>query len=334
MSVHMNKTFASLIFCAGLGVFPVQAQDEAAASSPNAGTPPRAAEIAGLSSKTLLLGIARAGDHMVAVGDRGNILLSVDGEKWEQVPVPVNVTLTAVSFADDKNGWAVGHDAAILHSADGGRSWSLQHFDPALGQPALNVLALDAQRAMVVGAYGMWFGTGDGGKTWAEVTAPAIRDDGMHLNALIKLGDGSLFIAGETGLIGVSSADCQTWERLTLPYEGSLFGALPRGDKGALVFGLRGNVLMTDDVRSNAWTPVDIGSVQSIYGGAVLAQGRSVLVGADGEIVYVSADAKVTRAPKREGAEGNGAGSLSGALPWRDGLQLVGESGAGRATIP
>lgn len=310
-----------------------QAQDEEAAA-PTAPSKPRAAEIAGLAGKALLLGIARAGDQIVAVGDRGNILLSADGRKWEQVPVPVNVTLTAVSFADDKNGWAVGHDAAILRTTDGGRSWALQHFDSTLGQPALNVLALDANRAMVIGAYAMWFTTSDGGKTWSEVTAPPIRDDGLHLNALIKLGDGSLFIAGETGLIGVS-ADGVTWERLTLPYEGSLFGALPRGEKGALVFGLRGNVLVTDDVRSNTWKPVDIGSVQSLYGGAVLAQGRSVLVGADGEIVYIDADGEVRRAPRRDDAQGsNSGGSLSGALPWRDGLQLVGESGTGRASIP
>lgn len=332
MSARMKSWIASLLFCAGLGALAVQAQDEEAVS-PNANTKPRAAEIAGLSSKTLLLGIARAGEQMIAVGDRGNILLSADGEKWEQVAVPVNVTLTAVSFADDKNGWAVGHDAAILHTTDGGRSWTLQHFDTALGQPALNVIALDAQRAMVVGAYGMWFATSDGGKSWDDFTAPPIRDDGLHLNALIKLGDGSLFIAGETGLIG-ASADGQTWDRLTLPYEGSLFGALPRGEKGALVFGLRGNVLVTDDVRANTWTPVDIGSVQSLYGGALLAQGRAVLVGADGEIVYIGADGKVTRAPQREAAESGGAGSLSGALPWRDGLQLVGESGAGRTAIP
>lgn len=332
MSTRMKSRIAALLFCAGLGALAVQAQDEEEAS-PNAGTQPRAAEMAALSSKALLLGIARAGDQMVAVGDHGNILLSADGQNWEQVPVPVNVTLTAVSFADAKNGWAVGHDAAILHTTDGGRSWTLQHFDPGLGQPALNVLALDAQRAMVVGAYGMWFGTNDGGKTWAELAAPAIRDEGLHLNALIKLGNGQLFVAGETGMIGIS-ADGQTWERLALPYEGSLFGALPRGEKGAIVFGLRGNVLVTEDVRGNAWMPVDIGSVQSLYGGAVLAQGRVVLVGADGEIVYIGADGKVRRAPALEGPEGNGAGSLSGALPWRDGLQLVGESGIGRASIP
>src|SRR5690606_1995264 len=119
----------------------------------------------------------------------------------------------------------------------------------------------DAQNAFGIGAYGLFLRTVDGGASWTEVDAPAMREDGLHLNSLIRLGDGSLFMAGETGLAGIS-ADGATWERLAIPYEGSLFGALPHGDKGALVFGLRGNVLLSEDVRAGTWTPVDIGTVQ------------------------------------------------------------------------
>jgi photosystem II stability/assembly factor-like uncharacterized protein len=240
--------------------------------------------------------------------------------------VPVNVTLTAVAFADARNGWAVGHDATILHTVDGGQSWTLQQFKPEKGEPLLNVMAVDAQRAYGVGAYGMFLQTADGGATWTEVVAPAIRDDGLHLNSLLRLGDGSLFLVGETGLAGISPDDGTTWERLTVPYEGSLFGALPRGDKGAMIFGLRGNVLISDDVRAGTWTPVDIASVQSMFGGAVLPDGRAVLVGADGVIVYISPDGTAQRAPPASG-------SLSGVVALADHLQFVGETGVGRMAI-
>jgi photosystem II stability/assembly factor-like uncharacterized protein len=286
---------------------------------------PRAAEIARLASHTLLLGVACAGDTLVAVGDRGNILLSSDGQSWKQVEVPVNVTLTAVAFADAKNGWAVGHDATILHTTDGGKTWTLQRFMPEKGEPLLNVFAIDAQHAYGVGAYGMFLQTSDGGATWTEVEATPIREDGLHLNALIRLGDGNLFIAGETGLIGVS-ADGVTWERMPAPYEGSLFGALPHGEKGALVFGLRGNVLVTDDVRAGTWKPVDIGTVQSMFGGAMLPDGRAVLVGSDGEIVYVRPDGSAHRAPPASG-------SLSGVVAVAGHLQMVGEDGVARAPL-
>ena len=121
----------------------------------------------------------------------------------------------------------------------------------------------------------------------------AILEEGLHLNAMIKLGNGELFIAGETGLLGVS-ADGAAWKRLKLPYEGSLFGALPRGDKGALVFGLRGNAYLSDDVHAGKWQKVETGTVQSLFGGTTLADGSALLVGADGVMLRVASDGKVT----------------------------------------
>lgn len=74
-----------------------------------------------------LLDITRAGDRLVAVGERGVIILSDDhGASWRQAPVPVSVTLTALHFPEPGLGWAVGHAGVILHSSDGGESWSLQ----------------------------------------------------------------------------------------------------------------------------------------------------------------------------------------------------------------
>jgi photosystem II stability/assembly factor-like uncharacterized protein len=286
---------------------------------------PRAAELAPRAAKSLLLAVTRAGERFVAVGDRGTILLSADGEQWEQVAAPVHAALTAVSFADANTGWVVGHDASILHTADGGKTWKLQNFQPELSKPVLAVLALDAQRAFAMGAYGLFLQTADGGATWSEVDAPAILEDGLHLNSMIRLGNGELFIAGETGLLGVS-ADGASWKRLKLPYEGSLFGALPRGDKGALVFGLRGNVLYSDDVRGGKWTKVDTQTVQSMFGGATLPDGNAALVGADGEMLLVDAAgaARKTHSPH---------GTLAGVLPQNGSLLVVGENGVGRIAL-
>jgi photosystem II stability/assembly factor-like uncharacterized protein len=74
-----------------------------------------------------LLDITRAGDRLVAAGERGVIILSDDhGASWRQAPVPVSVTLTALHFPEPDLGWAVGHAGTILHSSDGGESWNLQ----------------------------------------------------------------------------------------------------------------------------------------------------------------------------------------------------------------
>jgi len=90
----------------------------------------------------LMLDIARAGDRLVAVGGYGNILFSDDaGASWRQASVPVQASLTAVTFPTPEKGWAVGHDGVILHSADGGETWQRQLDGRATG----NILLAGAE---------------------------------------------------------------------------------------------------------------------------------------------------------------------------------------------
>ena len=317
----------ALVCAMGLMIGPgATAQDDDGDQAPPVEVKPRPAEIAPLAPRSLLLGVVNTGKHLVAVGDRGHIIASNDGERWAQVEVPVRATLTDVVFADENHGWAVGHDAVILHTRDGGHTWQLQNFQPELQQPFLDVLFLDAERGFAVGAYGLFKVTEDGGATWSELDAPAIREDELHFNDLIRLGNGDLFIVGETGTMGVS-ADGRTWERLEAPYEGSLYGAIARGERGALVFGLRGNVYVTEDVRGGDWTQVDTGTVASFFGGTRLPDGDAALVGLAGEVALVSPEGSVrlTRIDAIAGVTGSG--TLAGAVPWNGGVLVVGELG-------
>jgi photosystem II stability/assembly factor-like uncharacterized protein len=291
-----------------------------AAEAPPAEVKPRPAELMPLTSTSLLLDIFHTGQQFVAVGDRGGIILSADGQNWEQVEVPVRAALTAVHFPDEQHGWAVGHDAAIVATADGGKTWALQNFQPDLEKPLLDVLFLDASRGFAVGAYGLLLQTVDAGKTWTEVDAPSIREEEVHFNALTRLGNGHLFIAGESGMLAVSADEGQTWSKLKSPYDSSYFGALPVGDKGALVFGLRGNVYLAQDVRGG-WKKVDTQSVASMFGGTVLPDGQFAMVGLNGVIFIVDAAGAVRSLQTPTGTP------LSAAIPLDGGLLAVGESG-------
>ncbi|MDN6319104.1 MAG: YCF48-related protein [Marinobacter sp.] len=80
-----------------------------------------------LAPTNLLNDAVRAGDRVVAAGERGHIIYSDDeGQTWSQSDVPVSVTLTAIDFGSDTHGWAVGHSGVVLHTEDAGESWSLQ----------------------------------------------------------------------------------------------------------------------------------------------------------------------------------------------------------------
>ena len=51
-----------------------------------------------LVTESMLLDVTRAGDKLVAVGERGHVILSSDGKTWTQAEVvPTRATLTAAT---------------------------------------------------------------------------------------------------------------------------------------------------------------------------------------------------------------------------------------------
>ena len=139
----------------------------------------RPVEVMPLADQSLILDMARSGDRIIAVGERGHILISTDGREWRQsANVPLRSTFTAVTSIAS-NVWVVGHDGVILHSGDAGEHWEIQRRDlrgkPAdgvdagsvrQGAPLLDVLFTDANHGFAIGAYSLFLKTEDGGKTW------------------------------------------------------------------------------------------------------------------------------------------------------------------------
>lgn len=302
---------------------------------------PRPAEIVKLAANGLMLDVANSGKHLFVVGDRGTVLVSNNARDWAQVQTPVRSALTGVDFADQETGYAVGHDAVILKTSDGGKSWELQNFQPELEKPFLSVLALDADNVLAIGAYGLMYRTSDGGGSWNEVDAPAILEEELHLNAISRLSDGSLLVVGEQGTMGHSSDGGLSWTRVESPYDGSLYGALPSGPTGALIYGLRGNVYRSDDVKKGQWSQVDLGTVSSFFGGTSLDDGSIALVGLAGKALRLDSSGTVTPIQvTRLQTDANGVtsdkevtGSFAAATSWAGRLIVVGELGVQSASL-
>lgn len=71
--------------------------------------------------------VTRAGTRLVAGGEHGLVVLSDDnGNSWRQAKVPVSSTILEIRFATPQVGWAVGAFGTVLHTADGGETWTLQ----------------------------------------------------------------------------------------------------------------------------------------------------------------------------------------------------------------
>ncbi len=285
-------------------------------------------EPAPLAAKSLLLATTQAGDQVIAVGERGHVLRSADqGRTWSQVIVPTRAQLTGVSFPDAQHGWAVGHDGVILATTDGGGTWSRQDDGQDLETVYLDVLFLDAEHGFAVGAYGKFMTTADGGRTWA---AAKPSDEEVHYNRITASAGGYLYLAGEAGLLLVSRDRGATWLKADVPYDGSLFGALPLDTGRVILHGLRGHILRSDD-HGATWTedknPVEV----LIMGSTRLASGAIVLAGQGGNF-FVSRDDGVTFKHWKPAGFGT---SVASVLDAGNGAVLaVGEAGATRLELP
>jgi photosystem II stability/assembly factor-like uncharacterized protein len=263
--------------------------------------------------RTVLLSITQAGGRIVAVGERGIVVLSDDqGVRWRQAAsVPASVTLTAVRFVDAANGWAVGHGGIILRSIDGGEHWVRQADGRTLAQavlreasangtpsqlrwaqqlvndgpdkPLLDLHFFDRQRGFVVGAANLCFETQDGGRTWSSAVQRIDNPRALHLYAVRGDGD-ALHIAGEQGLLLRSLDAGRTFERIVSPYDGSWFTLeVPRPGE-VIVAGLRGNTYGSSD-HGRSWAPVAGSPGASVVGSALSRSGAVYLVTQSGQVL-------------------------------------------------
>ena len=285
-------------------------------------------EPAPLAARGLLLDVVNTGDKLVAVGDRGHVVISRDnGLTWTQSPTPTRALLTGVSFPDPQHGWAVGHDGVILASSDGGRSWVRQDDGKSLDTVWLDVLFRDATHGFAVGAYGKFLTTADGGKTW---TAAKPSPDEVHYNRISAGDDGYLYLAGESGTLLVSQDGGQVWIKAEVPYDGSLFGVLPLDEGRIVTYGLRGHILRSEDHGGN-WEPLNSDVRVLIMGGTRLKNG-SVILGGQGGNFFVSRDAGRTFVHWKPATFGT---SVADFVEADDGaIVTVGEAGAVRLTRP
>lgn len=269
--------------------------------------------------RAALLGLARAGSRVVAVGDGGAVLLSDDaGLTWRQAAsVPVSVTLTAVQFANERSGWAVGHQGVVLKTEDGGERWTRQLDGAAAARLQLQeaetrgeaALLAEGQRAVaegadkplltlhfaneregwVAGAFNLLLATRDGGRTWESRSALVPNPKGAHLYAMQREGS-ELLIAGEQGLLVHSADGGQSFARIATPYNGSFFGVTRDAGGAWLVAGLRGNVLRSSDA-GRSWTPLAGQVPVSVTGLLRDERGTVWLANQAGQLFTTEADA-------------------------------------------
>jgi len=162
-----------------------------------------------------------------AVGQNGTILATSDGGgSWSTQFAPTGDDLRGVSFVDDKNGWAVGGDC-ILHTDNGGKSWTKTIW---LGAGSVRLKAVsfyDANDGMVVGSdagnggYGVCviLVTHNGGLSWTDYGASVPTDHALGFNSVAYV-DSDHAWGTNHGVVWGTADGGQTWapESYVHPY--------------------------------------------------------------------------------------------------------------------
>lgn len=272
--------------------------------------------------KVVLIAITTAGSRLVAVGEHGVITYSDDGGKtWKQSSVPVDVTLTAIRFINENEGWAAGHYGVILHTIDGGATWRIQldgiqanqltlaaaqtalvNHDPSPGtplamkraaffvaagpdKPFLTILANGQNNVTVFGAYRMAMRSIDDGRHWVDWSLHVGDPKSHNLYDVAPIGP-DIYIAGETGLVFRSVDNGYSYQPVTAPTDATLFSVLPAGDGGVLVAGVAGQAFLSED-HGTTWQTVGLGTDSNLTSGIVLKSGAILLASEAGNL-YIS----------------------------------------------
>ena len=250
-----------------------------------------------LAVKSLCLDLTRTGERLVAVGERGHVLLSDDeGVQWRQAAaVPTRVTLTAVHALDARTLWAVGHGGTILRSADGGENWQRVASPAEAGDVLLSIRVEADGTGLAVGGFGLALRTRDGGATWTRQALVPGEAGERHLNRIFVATASKWLIAAESGHVMQSDDRGDHWQAVKTPYAGSLWGGLALSDGALLACGMRGNVVRSSD-GGRTWTHQALPGAGSFTGAAQRADGLLALVGVDGTLV-TSRDGGATLKP-------------------------------------
>jgi uncharacterized protein (TIGR03437 family) len=183
-----------------------------------------------------------------AVGDSGTILRTTDGgAHWIQQAVAAADSFSSVFFTDALNGWAtgnaptqyddflgyaVGWQASMWHTTDGGQTWSLQTL-PANASLLKRVFFVNPTTGFAAGAalsgydasgdpttLGAIYGTTDGGHTWNQIY---LTSQGLTFTSLYFTDASNGWAAGfplssaYTGGCGFHTADGgKTWQPQSL----------------------------------------------------------------------------------------------------------------------
>ena len=188
----------------------------------------------------------------IAVGDGGSIFATENaGVSLDRPQSGTTENLTDIQMIGE-DGWIVGYDGVILHTADGGKTWTKQDSPSALSLEALYFH--DAQNGWAVGWAGTVVHTVDGGKKWQPVK---IQGASWSLSAITFTDAQHGWIVGFAGQLFSTKDGGATWEAHKPPAQSWLTSIGFDSKKRGWITSDLGFLMSTDSGQTWTLQPTD-----------------------------------------------------------------------------
>lgn len=229
-----------------------------------------------------ILGVSAVGRDAAWITGEGNAVYRTfdGGATWQDLSDPAHANCVwqnvyASGFSDAWLAGADGEQGRILHTADGGASWTSHAESLIVEYPMISIAAWDSENVWAVGHGFTILRTTDGGSTWVNTTPEGQQGSPNDANGITLLSPNSAWVALDYDNIWRTDDGGQNWTVQQLPSGVSGYFLLRicalDGQKAWVTGGTnygspqKGIILHTDD-GGNSWTRLDDGSHPVLWG--------------------------------------------------------------------
>jgi photosystem II stability/assembly factor-like uncharacterized protein len=222
----------------------------------------------------------------VAVGHKGWVFTTTDGNTWTPRPRAFGNSSDAVAIAGDKI-WATGSNGTIHYSEDFGATWSL--LPQVMGQNLYKIAIADNNRAIAIGYASSMMKTEDGGLTWRSGFIVANNRTELQLWGIDFATSDIGWVAGYGGFITKTMDGGNTWtlqeQSVTSEW---LWHIWVFNENMLWIVGAKGTIIKSENGGTN-WSAQGIGVATSdLKGIDGLDQNRLAVVGDKSTFLYTA----------------------------------------------
>jgi len=134
---------------------------------------------------------------------------------WSKLDVPTDNFLRSVHFTDSLTGWAAGNGGVIIHTEDGGNSWTVQESNTDYDIADIEFLNRDYGWATAQNYMNSPFGTvllktSDGGQNWIPQSYP---QNDIFINCILFRDSLDIWMGGSPHALVHSTDGGQSWQQ-------------------------------------------------------------------------------------------------------------------------